>query len=325
MKEDILPIDYHTLYKKWNYRILRYSGDAAMSVIPAGYTLFTAEHNLTNSTHIHKCYELCYSLEGEGEYICGGRHYRIEPWTIFLADPDVLHEVRLPQDGSHSRFAKYYYLISFDPISGRQEDRSATVSDADIISNFLTSHNVVCGGMKEFICGYFQRIAALGDTEEDYIRMYHATYSFLIETLYRLTDPSAKKESCIREIGLETEPGSVSRITYEASLRYIATHIYSKLTVRDVAESVHTSVRNLEYLYRKYMDTTVKNYILSVKIAAAASNLRMNAKVYETAEKLCFEDVSSFTRLFKKHMGITPKKYQQQCNSDANVFGTIFK
>ena len=51
----------------------------------------------------------------------------------------------------------------------------------------------------------------------------------------------------------------------------------------------------------------------------------MNAKVSETADKLCFEDVSTFTRLFKKHMGVTPKQYQQQCNSDENVFGTVYR
>ena len=66
-------IDYEKLYKKWHYQILQYPGDAAMSVIPAGFTGFCRD-NKTNSTHIHKCYELCFSLEGNAEYICGGAY-----------------------------------------------------------------------------------------------------------------------------------------------------------------------------------------------------------------------------------------------------------
>lgn len=62
---------------------------------------------------------------------------------------------------------------------------------------------------------------------------------------------------------------------------------------------MHTSVRNLEYLFKRYMNMTVKDYMISVKISSAAALLRMNAKVSETADKLCFEDVSTFTRLFK--------------------------
>lgn len=114
------------------------------------------------------------------------------------------------------------------------------------------------------------------------------------------------------------EPGRNSRVTYETSLRYIATMVYERVTVADIAEKVHTSVRNLEYLFKWYMNMTVKDYMISVKISSAAALLRMNAKVSETADKLCFEDVSTFTRLFKKHMGVTPKQYQQQCNSDEN-------
>ena len=102
-------IDYEKLYKKWHYQILQYPGDAAMSVIPAGFTGFCRE-NKTNSTHIHKCYELCFSLEGNAEYICGGRKYNIEPYTIFIADPDVTHEIRLPLGEENGLFTKYYYL-----------------------------------------------------------------------------------------------------------------------------------------------------------------------------------------------------------------------
>ena len=170
-----------------------------------------------------------------------------------------------------------------------------------------------------------RRLSEFGESDADYIDIYHETYSFIIGALYRLASSENKAQNCIFETGLEVEPGRNSRVTYETSLRYIATMVYDRVTVADIAEKVHTSVRNLEYLFKRYMNMTVKDYMISVKISSAAALLRMNAKVSETADKLCFEDVSTFTRLFKKHMGVTPKQYQQQCNSDENVFGTVYR
>ncbi len=326
-------IDYEKLYKKWHYQILQYPGDAAMSVIPAGFTGFCRD-NKTNSTHIHKCYELCFSLEGNAEYICGGRKYNIEPYTIFIADPDVTHEIRLPLGEENGLFTKYYYLVSFGGMSDFTRTSSleregakntGTVSDANIIANFMLSHENAVYGMKDFIMGHLRRLSEFGESDADYIDIYHETYSFIMGALYRLASSENKAQNCIFETGLEVEPGRNSRVTYETSLRYIATMVYDRVTVADIAEKVHTSVRNLEYLFKRYMNMTVKDYMISVKISSAAALLRMNAKVSETADKLCFEDVSTFTRLFKKHMGVTPKQYQQQCNSDENVFGTVYR
>lgn len=322
-------IDYEKLYKKWHYRILQYPGDAAMSVIPAGFTRFCRD-NKTNSTHIHKCYELCFSLEGSAEYICGGRKYNIEPYTIFIADPDVTHEIRLPLGEENGLFTKYYYLVSFGETAENAHNSvnsagAGTVSDENIIANFMLSHEYAVYGMKDFIMGHLRRLSEFGDGDADYIDIYHETYSFIMGALYRLASSENKAQNCIFETGLEVEPGRNSRVTYETSLRYIATMVYERVTVADIAEKVHTSVRNLEYLYKRYMNMTVKDYITSVKISSAAALLRINAKVSETADKLCFEDASTFTRLFKKHMGVTPKQYQQLCNSDENVFGTVYR
>lgn len=331
--EPMPDLDCSRLYKKWDYRILQYqipqySADAAMSVIPGGYIEFgRANNNLTNATHIHKCYELCFSLGGCGEYICGGKTYCIEPYSIFIADPDVLHEIRLPKDNCDGFFSKYYYLVSFNGISEIRGNggASATVSDANIIANFMLSHKCVVPGMHDFIMGHLRRLSEFGDGNDGYIDIYHETYSFIIGALYRLAASAKKAESCIFETELEVEPARANRVTYETSLRLISTMIYERITVADIAERVHTSVRNLEYLYRRYMNMTVKDYIISMKMSAAAAFLRMNAKVSETAERLCYEDVSTFTRLFKKHMGVTPKKYQQLCNSDENVFGSVYR
>lgn len=325
--------DYFKLYKRWHYQMLHYtiperSGGASMSVIPGGYTMFgVGNNNVTNSTHIHKCYELCFSVGGIGEYICGGRVYRIEPYTIFIADPDTLHEIRLPEDFRDGVFTKFYYLVSFGEMPESTGGSSfSTVSDENIIANFMQSHVCVLPGMEDFIVRHLERLHGLSDSDYDQIEMYHEIYSFIIGALYRLSTSAGKAENCISDAGLEIGPDrGMSRVTYEASLRLISTLVYCPVTVASVAESLHTSVRNLEYLYRRYMNMTVKDYITSVKMSAAAALLRMNAKVSETAEKLCYEDVSTFTRLFKRHMGVTPKKYQQLCSSDENVFGTVYR
>ena len=68
-------------------------------------------------------------------------------------------------------------------------------------------------------------------------------------------------------------------------------------------------------LYKKEKDMSVWNYITVLKIEKGKEYLHdFNLRVYEIAHLLGIENPSYFNRIFKSHVGVTPKEYRSSLN-----------
>jgi AraC-like DNA-binding protein len=94
---------------------------------------------------------------------------------------------------------------------------------------------------------------------------------------------------------------------------FIVNNLTSKLTVKEIADAVYTSERNLRYLFRQHLNTTVVGFINDKKMEHAAHLLGLMMPVQEVCEALQIADPSQFSRLFKKHHLVSPKQYQMNC------------
>ena len=53
-----------------------------------------------------------------------------------------------------------------------------------------------------------------------------------------------------------------------------------------------------------------KEYLIEYKLTIAKKLLEEGINVTKVAEKVGYQDVRQFTRIFKKYMGVTPNVYQ---------------
>ena len=89
-------------------------------------------------------------------------------------------------------------------------------------------------------------------------------------------------------------------------------HLYSKITINDIAKYVSLSVSQLNRLFKKEYGTTIYSYLLDCRIETAKSILKGTAmSVSEIAEKLNFTDEHYFSNIFKQQTGISPSKYRR--------------
>ncbi|MEM0969522.1 MAG: helix-turn-helix domain-containing protein [Verrucomicrobiota bacterium] len=96
------------------------------------------------------------------------------------------------------------------------------------------------------------------------------------------------------------------------ALSQIRTRFHANLSVTELAKSCDMSVRQFERKFKRHLKTTPKQLILKMRIHAACDLLRQTKKpIGEIARLLGFYDQSSFTRLFDRHMGITPLQYRK--------------
>ena len=65
--------------------------------------------------------------------------------------------------------------------------------------------------------------------------------------------------------------------------------------------------------FQQAFHTTPQQFIIKMRVQAACDALRKKESVIsEVALDLGFYDQSSFTQHFRKHMGVTPLKYQKR-------------
>ena len=93
---------------------------------------------------------------------------------------------------------------------------------------------------------------------------------------------------------------------------YIKSHYGSKITLEEIASSVHVSASHLSVLFRKETGQTISAYISYVRIEKSKQLLKTSEIPIAQIGALCgFEDQSYFTRVFKQQTGLSPKKYRQ--------------
>ncbi len=94
---------------------------------------------------------------------------------------------------------------------------------------------------------------------------------------------------------------------------YIEENYKEKLTVTDLADLTCLEKRTLIRRFKKATFSTPIDYIQRVKIEAAKRSLESSIEsVSEIMFNLSWVDENSFRKIFKKHVGMTPKNYREK-------------
>ena len=93
---------------------------------------------------------------------------------------------------------------------------------------------------------------------------------------------------------------------------FIKSHYGTKITLEEIAASVHLSASHLSGMFRKETGQTISSYLSYVRIEKSKQLLKTSETPIAQIGALCgFEDQSYFTRVFKQQTGLSPKKYRQ--------------
>ena len=93
--------------------------------------------------------------------------------------------------------------------------------------------------------------------------------------------------------------------------RYIEANFTKKLTLLDIAGAVHANRSYISRLYKQKTGVNLFDAINRLKIEKSKEMLLSGLKVYEVAEKVGFDDVAYFSKVFKKIEGCSPKDFSK--------------
>lgn len=120
-----------------------------------------------------------------------------------------------------------------------------------------------------------------------------------------------KRALSATEIG--SEPGS---IVVSTALKYMEEHYTERVKLTDVAEKTFVSQWHLSKLLNKYMHQSFNDLLNQMRIEKAKELLcDPGLKVHEISDRLAFNDVTHFSKTFKKFVQCTPNEYRNSSHN----------
>ena len=96
------------------------------------------------------------------------------------------------------------------------------------------------------------------------------------------------------------------------SIAIIEERIQEKLTVENLADSIHFSKYHYQRMFREVVGDSVMRYVTKRRLYLAAEELAgTDTSVLEIALKYGFDSHEGFTRSFRAYMGVTPTEYRK--------------
>ncbi|MBQ8429125.1 MAG: helix-turn-helix transcriptional regulator [Clostridia bacterium] len=129
-----------------------------------------------------------------------------------------------------------------------------------------------------------------------------------LETLLIYMLRTAQKKSLNEEF-------FVSKIADSSELqdeivRILRSKIYGKFTLADLSTELHYGTTRLCTFFREKTGKSIYQTYLKLKIDEAKKLIRKKKTFAEITDLLFFDSISTFTFVFKKHVGMTPSEYR---------------
>lgn len=93
-------------------------------------------------------------------------------------------------------------------------------------------------------------------------------------------------------------------------VRILRSKIYGKFHLDDLCNELHYGTTQLCTFFRKKTGMTIYQTYLKLKTDEAKRLIRKNISFLTISDMLCFDSISTFTYVFKKHVGMTPGEYR---------------
>ena len=129
-----------------------------------------------------------------------------------------------------------------------------------------------------------------------------------LETLLIYMLRNAQKRSSSQEF-------FVSKIADSSELedeivRILRSKVYGKFTLADLSNELHYGTTRLCTFFKEKTGKSIYQTYLKLKIDEAKKLIRKNKSFADITDLLCFDSISTFAFVFKKHVGMTPSEYR---------------
>ena len=101
--------------------------------------------------------------------------------------------------------------------------------------------------------------------------------------------------------------------------QYIREHLDEDISLNLLSDKFALNAQYISQLFKNQIGVNFLSYLTSIRIQKAKSLLLSSAKtIVEVSEAVGYNDYRVFTKVFKKHVGVSPSQYRKEFLSDSN-------
>jgi AraC-like DNA-binding protein len=251
------------------------------------------------SNHYHDAYEVYYLLEGERDYFLKGRTYHIQMGDLILIDVNELHQTMDAPFPVHERI-----LLNFkkDFLPAEMLQTLST----DLFACFHQNINLLRLSLAEqdFVKTLLLKMVAENDSAQSASPLY---LQVLLTELLIFLNRQITQQSGTNFPFPNPMHQKISEI-----VDYLDDNYQQNLTLDLLAERFMISKYYLSRMFKEVTGFTLIEYLNGVRTKQAQTMLRTTAlNVTAISEKVGFDNITHFGRVFKTITGWTPLKYRK--------------
>ncbi len=189
------------------------------------------------------------------------------------------------------------------------------------ISNFISLNNINVNYLKNF---YYSTLSAINDirisvlaADADKKREEGKDIASLVKLIDK-NENTGELNLLLQEVALKIAAKVNSfnnksiRVILRKAVDYINEHYAEPVTLNEVAEHTFVTTFYISRMFKKELGTSFVDYLNDIRIEKAKELLKdVKYKSYEVASLVGIQDPHYFSRLFKKHSGISPSEYRE--------------
>ena len=150
--------------------------------------------------------------------------------------------------------------------------------------------------------------------------LFERTVDLILSSNDRFKHDPAFSAACMRlllSVSMQ-EPKSTPQYTYPLryvteTKRYIENHYDKGITIEEIAASLGISRAYLRNVFFEEEGISPQDFLMQVRLKRAKDLLaRHDISISESAFSVGYRDVSQFSRMFKKAVGLSPSEYREQ-------------
>lgn len=248
--------------------------------------------------HMHGgVYELSVITEGSGRMYTGNIPAQVKKGDIYVSFPFEIHKVESDEEDPLA-----YDFLTFSVNSFRFAEELNKVWSQNISPSSRVIHNEKAIDLIDSILSEFN------DDNENRSpfsnEMLSALCNQMIVYILRGMKADSSEGSSINQ--------SVSELCYKM-MNYIDSHLYTLTSLNEMAKEMGYNYSYLSALFRKTTTLSLSYYYRVKRLETARLLLAENKKsISQVADLMNYSSIYSFSKSFKEHYGISPRKYLQQ-------------
>lgn len=240
--------------------------------------------------HSHNYYEFIFVFsEGRIVFSNTGGNIESDGRCVCFTNSHVLHRNNVPDDVLYDRIVVYCGESALSTIGGSMGSLGKFASEGSVVIDLDNE-------MLTRLEGYLNELMHGGITD-DKKRLLMALI------LCELKEYSAPHN---------TRTLNPIRTYIKDVAEYIGTHYKDDITTPALAQRFFVSVNKLNRDFKRYTGSTIKQYLIALRMKYAQAMLARGEGVKKTAEECGFESLSYFIQSFRQYTGQTPSTFSKK-------------